>query len=221
MSRTFNTGGIPLLNSQLHPSMFQTGLPPQPELRTLDSVMSQQTIPIDTTVERNNFRLHTVGKPQANYAHEMLRGRLDPTPVAIAFFSYRNLKALQNNLRHLVKQRTGYDIDEQDENIIKVTQATMFYQYGLHQKLSRDPQKAAQQIAAAVKRLNLYVLQDILPQTISGVEQYIGYLRDSSQNPVPLEQPKSMSVTGTRRLRAMSDIILANPYEERDYMNEN
>lgn len=221
MARNLDNRGIPLLNPQLHPSVFEVGLPPQPELRSLDSVNMTRSIPIDTSVERSKFRLHTKGTPQDNFAHEMLRGVWDPNEISWAYFSAQNLRTIQNNLRYLVKKRTGYDIDDQDENIIKVTMKSMYVQYGLNPPLPRDPRKKQQVIMAEIKRLNHFVLQDILPQTISGVEQYIGYLRDASTNPVPHQQPKSMSVKGTRNLRAPSDIIFANPLEETDFLSEN
>lgn len=220
MARNLDGSGIPLLNPQLHPAVFQSNLPPQPELRSVDSVRFARAIPIDNS-KQTDFQLYHQGSQQENYAHEMLRGRLQPTPVAIEFFSRRNLRRIQDNLRYLVKKRTGYSIDDQDENVIKVTQQTMFYQYGLHPRLPRDPRRAQKVIMDAVKRLNLYVLQDILPQTISGVEQYLGYLRDASQNPMPHERPKNMSIEGTRSLRAPSDIIFANPREDQAYLAEN
>ena len=219
MTRNLNNTGIPLLNPQLHPGVFQVNLPPQPELRSLDSVSFQRSIPVDTSVPRRNFRLHTHGTTQDNFAHEMLRGSLEPNEIALTYFSNRNLKRIQNNLRHQVKIRTNHEIDDQDETVIKITMKTMYMQYSLNPVLPHDPVNARKVIIAAVKRLNLYVLQDILPQTISGIEQYLGYLRDASTNPMPINQPLSMSVKGTKNLRDMSDIIFATPFDVNDVVS--
>ena len=219
MARNLKSPNIPLLKPQLHPAVFQVGLPPQPEDRSVDSVTFQRSIPIDVSEKRNSFRLYSQQTGQNNFAHEMLRGVWEPNAIAIQYFSAKNLDLLQNNLRHMVWKRTGHLIDEQDENVIKVTMKTMYMQYGLNPKLPREPRKAQQIIDAEIKRLNVMVLQDIVPQTISGVEQYLGYLRDASQNPVPIEQPKNLSVTGTRSLREPSSIIFAEPLDMDDVLS--
>lgn len=111
---------------------------------------------------------------------------LAPTPLSEKFFSRANVDALQRALRDVIRRRMGYAIDRQSDQQLMIVMRYVFMQRARHE--GGD---------AEVRRLNDEVLREIAPQVASGVEQYIGYLRDASTLPTPMARGQATSIKGT------------------------
>ena len=109
------------------------------------------------------------------------------TPLFDAFFSNHNIERIQTQLRIIIREKTGYTIDRQDVNQLVIIMRGMFAMHA--NPNAQDPD-------AETRRLNAYVLSEIVPMVGTGLSQYLGYLRDASQMHVPLERPKNMSIKG-------------------------
>ena len=109
------------------------------------------------------------------------------SPLLDSFFSSANIERIQTQLRVIVREKTGYTVDRQDVNQLVIIMRGMFVMYA-----NPNPQN----IDVETRRLNAYVLAEIVPMVGTGLSQYLGYVRDASQMHVPLERPKNMSIKG-------------------------
>lgn len=194
---------IPLPNASLHPSFFEQNNIPSFEPRTISSVNYERSIPMDFSKKQKSFRKYAESTKRENWASEILRGNQEITPTAYQFFSRENVDYLQKAIIYYVRKQSGHKISEQDETALLAIMKTIYIEYSRN-SYSRDPKI----IKKLVDRLNMFVLETAVPEIISEVEMYLTYLRDASQNPMPLVQPVSMSIAGTRNLRDYSDLVL-------------
>ena len=61
-----------------------------------------------------------------------------------------------------------------------------------------------------VDRLNQLVLNWVVPKVCSGLQQYLGYLKDSMDPIKPMEAPVSTNISGTRQYRSVTSVLGAN-----------
>lgn len=136
-------------------------------------------------------------KINSNFAGEALYGIQDKSPLSLAFFSKENLQNLQNMIRYNVWLRSGkkYVIDEQSPTELEVIMRSIYLQYSLNLPFKLQDQ---------IKELNNILIQQTVPQIISYIYQYQGYIYDIEKLPTPIELPKNMSSKGTRLLRSIT-----------------
>jgi hypothetical protein len=112
-------------------------------------------------------------------------------PLQESFFSEKNIEIIQTLLAyHVNLQSDGkYQISRQDDNQIKIIMKSVFLMYGKNQPSD---------IQGQVKILNSYVLDYCVPNILANIEQYLGYKKQISTLPTPLELPRYTSKAGTR-----------------------
>lgn len=111
------------------------------------------------------------------------------TPLSRAFFSQKNMDAIQSRLIEAVKQKTGHVIGRQsDREVFGVM-------VGVYQGYSSNKGGSAE-----IERLNLMVLDIVIDQCVAGVQGYLGYVKDASTMPVPLSRGTFASIKGERTL---------------------
>jgi hypothetical protein len=131
---------------------------------------------------------------ERSFATDALRGNWEVTELAKAFFSEKNMKAVQNAIRKAVYDKSGpkkYVIDDQSADELTIIMRTMYLQYA--QNLPYD-------IPGQVADLNEKVLNWSVPHILSAVDHYNYYLNDISHMPVPLSRSVSLSSAGTKSL---------------------
>ena len=148
---------------------------------------------IDDEIFRGKFALHERGDSRVPFAQQALRGVHVDTPLNQAFFSQANLGTIQNALRRRVYEKSGgqHVISAQDETQLQIVMRSIFLQYALH----RDDD-----IAGQIRDLNERVLEYCVPIVYSNLLQYIGYKKDISRIPVPLEHALNVSQAGSKTL---------------------
>ena len=132
--------------------------------------------------------------PEPNFVGDMLRGNLNPSEVALAFFTVRNVALIQEAIRRDVYMRSGpkkYVIDDQDIDELKMIMRGIYYQYAKNNLFDVEGQ---------VRELNKLVIDWSAPRILSEIDHYNYYLNDISHLPVPMTQPMSMSSAGTKSL---------------------
>ena len=55
-----------------------------------------------------------------------------------------------------------------------------------------------------VLQLDKMVIEETVPKIISSIKQYIGYLYDVQQLPIPIDLPKNLSSRGTKMLNSVT-----------------
>ena len=123
----------------------------------------------------------------------IMAGTLDQclTPLTSAFFSRENINAIQIQLRDKVKCVSGLSIDRQDDNTLLIIMRSI---YAIHTQNTNSSTPAVQ---AEVVRLNALVLLEIVPMALSNLAAYLGYVRDASTLPVPIDRGINTSRKGT------------------------
>jgi hypothetical protein len=189
--------------------------------RTIVSVQKERTTnytdPNVTSPGKYNFSADNgdtlLAGSNTKYMFKNLYGE---TPLTFLYFSDKNVKNIQNLIRYLVSKEIGQNIDEQNNTELLIIMRSIFLEYSQHPELL-DETMSPERRAAVLKlytnevdRLNQLVVNETVPRVISGVQQYLDYLRDSSQMPEQIARPVSVSTAGTRAYRSVTQVLSGN-----------
>jgi len=143
------------------------------------------------------FQMTDNNKPNAAFQEQALYGIQNFTPLNKLFFSKENVKLVNDMIRHTVylKSNNKHIIGDQSTIELEIVMRSIFLQYS---------QNLPYKITEQVKELNNMVVNATVPQILSQIEQYNGYLWQVEHNPIPIELPKNMSSSGTRLLRSVT-----------------
>jgi len=114
------------------------------------------------------------------------------TPTNKQYFSTNNLNKIQSKLIQETQTRTGYIISPQNCNSIVMA---MQYYYVNYPQLT-----ISNNVNENIENLNALILNDLIKQTVCGVNQYIGYLKYIETSKEPLEYGTSTSIKGSASL---------------------
>lgn len=109
------------------------------------------------------------------------------TQLSLAFFSDVNAGYLQTRIQQEFHQLTGIVVEKQRKKDL-----LMIMRYVFVARSKNLEGQEAQQLA----ELNHHVVDTVLPQIATSVEQHLGYLRDASTLPVPLERSVATTIRG-------------------------
>lgn len=131
------------------------------------------------------------------YNHTALRGIQSDSLLNQSYLSKKNIDIVQHAIRYKVWEMSDkkYIIGNQDENELVIIMRSVFLQasrnlpYGIKDQISK---------------LNALVITEAATKVLSQIEQYIGYIKDASQNYEPIEHPINMSRAGTKLLRSVT-----------------
>jgi hypothetical protein len=126
-----------------------------------------------------------------NMKNDVLRGNWEQTPLSIAFFSEKNVRIIQDNIKSVIYSRSSnkWKIDDQSVDELQIIMRAMFLQYARNQPTNIDDQ---------VNELNSIVVEWAVPKIMSEIEQHFYYLRDISQMPQQIMHPVNVSSAGTK-----------------------
>jgi len=118
------------------------------------------------------------------------------TPLSALYFSKRNMEILQSKIRKAVFDRTNGEhlIGEQSITELEIVMRAIFLQYARYSGDLREQ----------VLQLDKMVVEETVPKIISGIKQYMGYLHDVQQLPIPIDLPKNLSSRGTKMLNSVT-----------------
>lgn len=125
-----------------------------------------------------------------------------PSPLSNAYFSDFNRESVQQSILSDIKYKTGYQLDRQNEFDLRNLMAAVY------SDLLRDPNT---DVRTQVSNMNNEVIKRATKTISSGMLQQLVYLRDISQNAVPLEMPVSTSTYGNK-IPINNKIGFGNPY---------
>lgn len=130
------------------------------------------------------------------------------------FFSKSNIDNIQNLIRYIVHKESGTVIDRQSTRELLIIMRSVFLEYNKHPPLVTDGLNSEQlssllsQYTREVTRLNELVVNETVPRIQSQIQQYIGYIRDISKNPVPHTPPKNVNIKGDRQYRSVTQVLI-------------
>jgi len=217
MSITF-TKEIPLF----HPSNYETTEADVPNgglsikelelerTKTLDTdKIAYLKSPGNYTFDDKNFG---VSETQTRFNAKM---QFEDSLLTFLYFSKQNVENIQNVIKYKVYKETGKVIDDQSQSEIVIIMRSIYFEYNNHPPIlninmnSQLKNKIIQMNTMEVQRLNQLVIDYIYPNVLSGLEQYICYLKDASTVPYQKNQPNSMdNVTGQRAYRSITQTLL-------------
>jgi len=115
------------------------------------------------------------------------------TKLSNLFLSKENTEILQTLIRYEVykQSKSKYVIGKQSTLELQVVMRSILLQFGKFWDYKLNEQ---------VKELNQLVLNTIVPQIMTEVQQYEGYVYDIQNLPVPMERSINVSNKGSRQL---------------------
>jgi len=132
-----------------------------------------------------------------NFKYEALQHIQTPSRLSLIFFSEDNIDRIQNEMRYQVWIQSGkkYVIEKQSPIELEIIMRAIFLQYSLNQDKDFGKQ---------INYLNKLVLSYCIPNIMTEVEQYLGYLDNVQKLPNPLPLPENLSSAGTKTLRSVT-----------------
>jgi hypothetical protein len=130
----------------------------------------------------------------------MRQWKISPSKVAREFFSVKNIQRIQKGIRREIYNRSykKFRLTE-DQNVLDLLQA-MIVIYDQNAKNIPD------HIVRQVKALNDMMIQYVVPDIKTNIEQHYGYLSDI-KNPVnPMPQPLNVNHAGRNQLRGIAQL---------------
>lgn len=220
-----NVNRFKIPSGNLHPSELQdtntnnTFIKNQRTILAVQNERSQALVTNDLpnlkSPGRYNFTTDDTTLSGSN-TKSMFKNLYGETPLTFLFFSDKNIQNVQKLLRFVVHKEIGQSIDNQDTTELMIVMRSIFLEYSRHPKLiddtMSDEMKNAllKQYTNEVDRLNQLVVNETVPRIISGLQQYLDYLKDASTQPIPLQLPKSMSSAGTKTYRSVTSVLIGS-----------
>ena len=159
-------------------------------------------IDLDTSAKRYDlYQGSSSARPDDSNFAGTLRYIQESTPLSQAYFTKANVDRVQQDIRRVVMQVTNADTDpvlnghkpimigRQDDNQIETIMRSIYLQYAKHLDYNLDGQ---------IKELNDIVIREAVPNIITNLKQYIGYVKDASTLPTPIDQPINTSSRGEK-----------------------
>jgi hypothetical protein len=112
-----------------------------------------------------------------------------PTALGNAFFSEFNRASIQQSICSTIKEQTGYDLDPQNEGEVQSLMRVVYTD------LVSNPNT---NVRSQVSAMNAEVIKRATATISTGMLQQLVYLRDISENPVPLPIPVTTSTYGNK-----------------------
>ena len=138
------------------------------------------------------------------------------TPLTFLFFSKDNINNIQRLIRMIVYKQVQVVIDNQNINDLQIVMRSIFLAYSRHPKLIDDTMPEEERTALLrlytkeVDRLNQLVINEVVPLVISGLQQYLIYLKDSSSPLRVGPVPEYVSSSGEREYRSITEVLSGN-----------
>ena len=111
------------------------------------------------------------------------------TPLGSAFFSDFNKENIHSQILDSIKAKTGYMLSRQNDGDVQSLMRVVYTD------MAADPYTDVRRQVAA---MNAEVVKRAVSTISTGMLQQLVYLRDISENPVPLENPSSTSTYGNK-----------------------
>ena len=220
MSRTLIANTQPPM---FHPSIFETTTADTPGGTGIIKDLERERTKRLATDDLNN--LQSPGsfsltdklndKISGSNTKYMTKTLFEESLLSFLYFSKLNVENIQNVIKYKVYNATNTVIDNQSVNELLIIMRSIYLEYSAHPPLIKDDmdpilkEKLTKMYTAEVSRLNQIVIDYVYPNVISGLQQYIVYLKDASTVPYRDQQPVSSdNVKGQKQYRSITQVLL-------------
>ena len=132
--------------------------------------------------------------------------RVKPTNVMEEFFSEANIQRIQEKIRREIYERSGrkYKMDvDQDREKLQVAMEDTYSNYS---------KNLPNHIRSQTKTLNRKLVDNLVPNMLTAIKQYYGYMKDISTPIEPMARPMNVNNAGRQTLPSVTTI-----WEDRGY----
>lgn len=178
-----------------------------------DFFQANNMTPHNTDYNTNGRVFFNIKEPTAKYnlfdekyktqsdIQNILNYSQESTPLSNAYFSQTNINTLQMMIKQKVFQQCEQDndpiltnhkpihINNQDETALKIIMRSIYLQYAKNSPIN---------IGEQILELNQLVLNESVPDIITNLKQYLGYITDIQRLPNPLDHPSYVSSKGEK-----------------------
>jgi hypothetical protein len=133
-------------------------------------------------------------------ARQATQGFFEKNEITIMFFSDDNMKRIQQKIKEEVYRRTNgqYTLDEdQDESDLMIVMRSLY--------LDKCKNLLDQPIRQ-VKLLNQQTVDYIVPDMITNIKQYFGYVKDINKPLTPMMRPMNVNNAGRKLLPSITTL---------------
>lgn len=150
------------------------------------NIQDNKHLPFDVVQENKDISFLPFKKQAVSHI-------ISSTTLTNYYFSDENQKIIQNELRRRVWEMSGrkYIIDEQSPTELQIIMRSIYLQYSKNNETN---------IKEQISELNEHVLDYSTQRVYTNLIQYIGYKKDVSNLPTPLEHSMQVGMKGSRSL---------------------
>ena len=145
-----------------------------------------------------NFKLYEESDNNDGDIKRILRGINTDSDLSQLFFSNRNINRIQKKLKNEIYNRTRgkYLLTvDQDKTKLLIVMRSIFLQNAVNQ---------SNNIVRQVKSLNKHVVNDLVPEMITNIKSYYGYLDDINGPLEPIMRPVNVNNAGHKTLPSIT-----------------
>lgn len=133
-----------------------------------------------------------------NLGKTAVKGILQDNELSKIFFSDENFVRLQRMIKNAVYERTNkqfrLDIDQEQRDLYLIMRA-VYFEYARY---------LPGQLIRQVKKLNIKVIDEAVPEIITSIKQEYGYLKEINKPIDPIPRPINTSNAGRKSLASTS-----------------
>jgi hypothetical protein len=136
----------------------------------------------------------------SNYQKLGLSNQHSESSLSDIFFSKTNMKRIQNKIRKevLIRTKNKFRLDtDQDDSDLLIVMRGIYFDQGKFLPYN---------IIHQVKDLNKKVVDYVVPDIITGIKQYYGYIHDISTPLQPIPRPVNVN-DGKRTLPSLTSVM--------------
>lgn len=136
-----------------------------------------------------------------NLVSTALKGMIEPNTINRLFFSSENIQRIQKKIKISIYEKSDgkFKLDEdQDEFDLLIVMRTVYFD-----RCKNLPDNPVRQ----VKKLNQQVVDYLVPDMLTNIRQYYGYIKDISSPITPPMRPISTSSSGRRILPSYTNLF--------------
>lgn len=135
-----------------------------------------------------------------NMAEDALKGIQCDSELSKIFFSDENFRRIQKKIKREIYLRTGgqfkLDVDQEPRDVY-IVMRSVYLEYARF---------LPGEIVRQVKRLNLKVIDEVVPGMITELKQYYGYLKEINKPLTPIPRPMNVNNAGRRTLPSVTTV---------------
>tara|TARA_Y100001935_G_C16928332_1_gene324173 strand:- start:39 stop:554 length:516 start_codon:yes stop_codon:yes gene_type:complete len=141
-------------------------------------------------------------KITCNFKNTAIQGIQTVSKLSQLYFSEENFENVQQQIRYNVwiASNKKYQISKQSPIELEIVMRSMYLQHSKNLNCKFQEQ---------IKSLNELVINWCVPRILSEIQQYVGYINDVENLPMPIDRPTNISNKGTKVLKSVTDTFIS------------